>query len=716
MELIKFNLFDNNGTYADYALGRDGVPGPALKTWPQLRLPPEAPAYAAVGGAGPQLCQGELIRARQLDGICNDLRNPLMGATGTPFARNVQFEATFPDLGRDELARNRHGDRLALLKPDPQLISRKLFTRAQSHPELCHEGQGLPGDDVRAQCDYKKAPFFNVLAAFWIQFMTHDWFSHLDEGHNAPALMPVGCPPEQAAALGCRPEDRIDASSFAATDAPPRYQQDGRSQLARAYKTTANTVTAWWDASQLYGYDARSRQRVKRDPADPARLLLQPGQLLGAGEVQGYLPVFQPGDPIAPQWAGQEAAAFPDNWSIGTSFYHNVFAREHNAFVAAFRRQASATPEADSGLRNPARPGQPISYREVSADELFEMARLVVAAEIAKIHTIEWTPQLLYGEPLYLGMNANWDGLFARHPLVAAALEKIVVNNYGKSEDAKKATQWYSALASGPGIFGLGSRRLPPACAGARPARIARLARAECDPRQGAGTEHLPRQGHAGHARARPGQLGAEPGPPAPGPADAAEPAAVPAEPGHQPRTGRHPQDRRGGAGPDPRPRARRAALQRVPPPVRPAPAARLRRFRRPAPAGRLGHPRRATAPGRPAARGLRQAPLRCEQAHHRGPAQPRRHADQRLPGPARRQPGRQYRGRRHRGRLALRVHPSAWLRDLGNAVPATASSPPASGPSSTAISASPGSATTAPTASSSKPAAPTAMRWKSRR
>jgi len=458
MELIKFNLFDNAGSFADYTLGRDGVPGPALKTWPAMRLPKEAPDYVAVGGDGPQLCRGEQIRHRQLDGTCNDIRNPAMGATGMPFARNVQFESTFPDLGANELARNRHGDRLALLKPDPQLISRRLFTRPQSQPDRCREGQGLPGDSVEAQCDYQKAPFFNVLAAFWIQFMTHDWFSHLVEGRNAPELMAVGCPPEQAAALGCRPADRIDAALLDAS-APTRFTgKDGQPQLMRAYKVSRNHVTAWWDASQLYGYDARSRQRVKRDPADPARLLLQPGRLAGAGEAQGYLPVFAAGDPIAPQWAGQEAAAFPDNWSIGTSFYHNVFAREHNAFVAAFRRQAAATPEADSGLRDPARPEARIRYREVSADELFEMARLVVAAEIAKIHTIEWTPQLLYGEPLFLGMNANWDGLFGNHPLVAAALEKIVVDNYGRSEDAKKATQWYSALASGPGIFGLGSR------------------------------------------------------------------------------------------------------------------------------------------------------------------------------------------------------------------------------------------------------------------
>jgi len=33
IELIKFNLFDNNGTYKDYISGRNGVGGPALKTW-----------------------------------------------------------------------------------------------------------------------------------------------------------------------------------------------------------------------------------------------------------------------------------------------------------------------------------------------------------------------------------------------------------------------------------------------------------------------------------------------------------------------------------------------------------------------------------------------------------------------------------------------------------------------------------------------------------
>jgi len=474
IELIKFNLFDNNGTYETYVEGSGGVPGPAVKVWPELRLPKNHPNYRDVGGDGEQVCKGELIRFRNVSGICNDIRNPLLGSTGQLFARNVEFDTTFPDLGRNELTKNRHGDRIGLLKPDPQVISRKLFTRKQSRPDRCNDGYGLPNFSPQANCDYQKAPFFNVLAAYWIQFMTHDWFSHLEEGHNAAEYMKVGCTEQllnnvekplskqDVKQLGCRPDDRMDKAYIAESTEPKKFSHDGKEYLQRAPKTMENTVTAWWDASQLYGYDDRSRRRVKRDPKDMARLLLTPqGNQAGDGERQGYLPVFGPVDPINPEWTGQEATAFPDNWTIGLSFFHNLFAREHNAFVDEFRRQAAQTPDADCGLRDPANPDRVIHYKDVTPDELFEVARLVVAAEIAKIHTTEWTTQLLYDEPLYKGMNANWNGLLgpgSDTKRVGEAIEQIVVNNFGKSQNARKATQWYSVFASGPGIFGLGSK------------------------------------------------------------------------------------------------------------------------------------------------------------------------------------------------------------------------------------------------------------------
>lgn len=468
VELIKFNLFDNSGTYRQFVAGRDGVGGPALKTWPEMRLKPGDPHYQEVGGDGAQECKGDLIRGRTTTGICDDILNPAMGSSGQLFARNVEFETTFPESTQSVYTRNRHGDRLALLQPDPQVISRRLLTRVQSNPAACQNGFGLPGNSKDANCDYKKAPFFNVLAAYWIQFMTHDWFSHMEEGHNAPGFMKVGCEtqlvnnvptpltPEQIRDLGCRPEDQIDKGYVAEDSAPGTFTKDGHTYLDRAPRTMSNNNTAWWDASQIYGYDSTSVRRVKRDPKDPAKLLLEP---LEGQTGLGYLPVLQPTDPMNPQWAGQEAVGFPDNWTVGLSFLHNLFAREHDSFVDEFRRIAARTPNADSGLRNPSEPKKEIRYKDVTPDELFAAARLVVAAEIAKIHTTEWTPQLLYGEPLYKGMNANWSGLLGTgDPEVSKALSNIVVKSFGKTTDAEKSAQWYSVFASGPGIFGLGSK------------------------------------------------------------------------------------------------------------------------------------------------------------------------------------------------------------------------------------------------------------------
>ena len=476
MELIRYNLFDNSGTYRDYVLGRNGTAGPLLRTWDSMRLPPTHPNFADVGGTGQQVCKGALIRGRTLTGICNDTQNPLMGSTGTLFARNVEFETTFPDEGLTSETKARHNGRINLMTPDPQVISRKLFTRAARTPADttgCADGFGKPGDAVDANCEYTKAPFFNVLAAYWIQFMTHDWFSHLDEGRNASdGYMKVGCASqkvngvetpltaEQAAQLGCRPDDAMERSAVAESGPPDRFRAPGDTEdrLTRAPRTFRNSNTAWWDASQLYGYDERSRRRVKRDPSDPAKLLMVAlPNASTAGDAQGYLPVLGTGDPMSPEWAGQEATGFPDNWTIGMSFYHNVFAREHNQFISELEKRARQWPDSDSGLRDPANASRVIRYRDLTPDEMFEAARLVVAAEIAKIHTIEWTTQLLYDEPLYRGMNGNWGGLSTTDSGFVATALATVLETLRSQGESKWANQLYSAFAAGPGIVGMGN-------------------------------------------------------------------------------------------------------------------------------------------------------------------------------------------------------------------------------------------------------------------
>lgn len=478
MEMIKFNLFDNSGTYEKYAEILRDPAGVFHTPWKEMRVPDRKPAendmddqeYARLVARlkkdgltvnpvdGSQQCTGESIRFRDLNGYCNDIFNPLMGSTNQPLARNVQFEAvTFTDLDeskQSEETRNRHARRISLMQPNPQLISRRLFSRDQTQAITCNEGLG--SQSQQSLCPYEKANTFNVLAAFWIQFMTHDWFAHTKEGRNAETMMDMGCTAELKASIQCRLEDRIGEALIDRTD--PGTFNNGKS-LKKAQRRTLNRVTAWWDASQIYGYDETSRKRVKTDPDDPAKLLMRPVGPPPENEKereswkQGYLPVLNESDRahINPLWEGQEATAFPDNWSIGLSFFHNLFAREHNKFVDYFRSQ---DPKEDSGLRRPDNSTASVPFGEVTPRELFEITRLVVSAEIAKIHTIEWTTQLLYDEALHRGMNANWSGLLEKYSVVGAAVE-TVMDRMKDSGDLTDANLTYSAFAGGPGIFGM---------------------------------------------------------------------------------------------------------------------------------------------------------------------------------------------------------------------------------------------------------------------
>ena len=338
-------------------------------------------SFAAVGGAGEQLCAGELIRHRTLTGICNDIRNPLMGSTGMPFARNVEFEATFPDLGRTELARNRHGDapRPAPARPPgdqppaPQPRRRRRPTRAT-------RGAACPATRPTARCDYKKAPSLNVLAAFWIQFMTHDWFSHLTEGRNAPGTIAMGCRTARvddierpltaadAARLGCRPADRVAAAALAQTARSAHVRRGGARTASPA--PTAPRATPSPRGGTPPSSTATTRRpgrRVKRDPGDPAKLrLLVLGAARGGGRSAG-LPARLRG-----RRSDQPAVGRPGGDGLPRQLEHRpqLLPQRVRARAQPLRRRLPdgrrrRPPDADSGLRNPARPDRVLRYRDV---------------------------------------------------------------------------------------------------------------------------------------------------------------------------------------------------------------------------------------------------------------------------------------------------------------------------------------------------------------
>lgn len=47
-------------------------------------------------------------------------------------------------------------------------------------------------------------------------------------------------------------------------------------------------------------------------------------------------------------------------------------------------------------------------YPDLDDEKLYQHARLVTSAVIAKIHTIDWTVELLKTDTLLAGMRINW--------------------------------------------------------------------------------------------------------------------------------------------------------------------------------------------------------------------------------------------------------------------------------------------------------------------
>ena len=262
----------------------------------------------------------EHLVARSVDGTYNDLDHPDMGRAGARFGRNIPLDQVLPVT------------RAELMEPSPREVSRRLLTRDPF----------LPATSV------------NTLAASWLQFMIHDWFTH-GEGDTS-RLVDIPLQPgdpwwENPMRI---PRIKLDPTRPAAADGPV---------------TTVNDVTHWWDGSSLYGSSREEQQRLRTGEGGRLRLT-----------DDGQLPV--PDDPALDP-------TMKPGWWTGLGMWLTLFAREHNAVCA---RLASDYPTWDD-------------------EELFQRGRLVVAALLAKIHTVEWTPAIISHPTTVYALRANWFGV-----------------------------------------------------------------------------------------------------------------------------------------------------------------------------------------------------------------------------------------------------------------------------------------------------------------
>nr|4HHR_A Chain A, Alpha-dioxygenase [Arabidopsis thaliana]4HHS_A Chain A, Alpha-dioxygenase [Arabidopsis thaliana] len=197
---------------------------------------------------------------------------------------------------------------------------------------------------------------FNMIAASWIQFMIHDWIDHLEDTHQielvAPKEVASKCP--------------LSSFRFLKTKEVPT----GFFEIKTG---SQNIRTPWWDSSVIYGSNSKTLDRVRTYKDGKLKISEETGLLL---HDEDGLAIS--GD-IRNSWAGVSAL-------------QALFIKEHNAVCDALKDE-------DDDLED---------------EDLYRYARLVTSAVVAKIHTIDWTVQLLKTDTLLAGMRANWYGLLGK--------------------------------------------------------------------------------------------------------------------------------------------------------------------------------------------------------------------------------------------------------------------------------------------------------------
>lgn len=201
---------------------------------------------------------------------------------------------------------------------------------------------------------FQPATSVNLLAAAWIQFMVKDWFNHGKGDADNAWMLPLA---------------QTDPWPEVPMLVPRTVQDPTRPPDSSFPPTFNNFLTHWWDASQIYG-TSQEEQAARRSGQDGK---------LAIGE-EGLLVL--PDDPL------RNPAMVP-GWWLGIEMMATLFVREHNVICDRLL--------ADFPLW--------------SDDEIFARARLINAALMAKIHTVDWTPAIISHPTTIAALRVNWFGV-----------------------------------------------------------------------------------------------------------------------------------------------------------------------------------------------------------------------------------------------------------------------------------------------------------------
>jgi hypothetical protein len=224
---------------------------------------------------------------------------------------------------------------------------------AVDEASLMYPSPRVVSRELMTRRQFQPATTLNLLAAAWIQFQLHDWLTHGKNEDTNPYAIPLPANDDW-------PKPQMLVNRTRRDPTRPPDDTDKRPSFI-------NTETSWWDGSQIYGSDVTTERRVRSFEDGKLKL-----------DADGLLPV----DPRT----GVDITGVSGNWWVGLSMLHTLFTREHNAICDRLRQD----------------------FPTWSDDELFLHARLVNAAVMAKIHTVEWTCGILAHPTVQEGMRQNW--------------------------------------------------------------------------------------------------------------------------------------------------------------------------------------------------------------------------------------------------------------------------------------------------------------------